>query len=281
MNLSNVTSQEACSSRCSTPELRLRGEANVYPLVSLACLESIWPAPSARMRSHELFGASMTRPHPEGQDRDLRCTSKPAWKPPADRRPPFWLRRAARAASSLLETSVEVRSPALALGRAPKSSTLSCRPAAELRRAHQPANTSCRPHLRGSTCSVSGGQPRSEELDLPLPARLGAPKSSSPSWREPALAPPWKRLTTPGPRSSSEELSLKLPAGHSAPKGTEVDRRETAPRLLRNRCRPTAPRHTPKGRTPHQEHHLVPLGTLPQTLRPHDDPKTASAPRDA
>lgn len=56
--------------------------------------------------------------------------------------------------------------------------------------------------------------------------------SEEPSGRNPThLGPPWKRLTTPGHRSSSEELNLEPPTSSGAPRSTEASQRETAPRL--------------------------------------------------
>jgi hypothetical protein len=100
-------------------------------------------------------------------------------------------------------------------------------------------------------------------------------------------------LTTSDPRSSSEELGLQLPAGQSAPKGPEIGQRETAPRLQRNRCRPAALRHAPKGRTPHQgappgpSRDPFPSPSTPRRSEDHlsastclNDPKTASTYRE-
>lgn len=147
--------------------------------------------------------------------------------------------------------------------------------------------------LRGSALTGSGSRPRSEELGSELSTCRRAPKSSTAGQRELSTTPPWKRLTTSDPRASSEELSLKLPAGHRAPKGTEVDRRETAPRLLRNRCRPVARRHTPKGATSHQgappgpSWDPSPSSSTPRrsedrlgASRYVGDPKTTSPPRE-
>lgn len=49
-----------------------------------------------------------------------------------------------------------------------------------------------------------------------------------------------------------------------------------------NRCYRATRRRTPKGATPrHLGRHLIPRGTLRQTLRPRRDPKIAAAPRAA
>jgi hypothetical protein len=57
MGLGLSTSRETRSTRCSTTELRLRGEAKLYPLLPLVRFYSIQPASSVRSGAMDLSGS--------------------------------------------------------------------------------------------------------------------------------------------------------------------------------------------------------------------------------
>jgi hypothetical protein len=135
--------------------------------------------------------------------------------------------------------------------------------------------------------------PRAVDLDLTPKGRVGtsdAPQSPFGS-HLPTIIAPWLRraawAVSSLPETSAETLDdpwlvtrlrrARPQAARPPPslrRAKELGRRETAPRLRRNRCHPLAPRHTPRGTTPH-------LGAPPGSSRdPSSDPSAPSRSED-
>lgn len=245
------------------PTLGLRrasGTGSDPPRTSVETLGAPSPAPSseeldpALQRRLRAPKNSSTRPH--------GLASTPPWKrlatshpQPGSEEPDLELPTRSGAPKSTeasqRETAPRLRGNdlrPLAIDRAPKNPTSSCRRPQALRRT--PSSIDARPrHASVETIydfwlSIGLRRVRPRAAD----ALRRSEEHHQTSARD-RITSPWKRSTTPGPRLGSEEPSLELPARSGAPRITIACRRETASRL---RERPPAlsnqsPR--PEGRT--------------------------------